>query len=79
MRYPLEELIDNDCSLTIVEINMTDPARTGLGVAQNKRLRRQAAALSLLVPLLLDRSTTTQDIFLDSLCKLAKTKRPTEG
>ena len=80
MPYLLEGLIDNDCShATMVEINVTDRARTGLGVAQDYKLRKQAAALSLLVPMLLDRSATTQDTFLDSLCKLAKAKRPAEG
>ena len=79
MPYSLEGLLDSDSHAMMAEIDVTDPARIGLGVAQNFKLRKHAAALSLLVPMLLDRSATSQDTFLYSLCELAKAKRPAEA
>ena len=77
MPYRLEGLLDSDAPHAMMaEIDVTDPARIGLGVAQNYKVRKHATALSLLVPLLLDRSVTIQDNILSSLCELAKAKRP---
>ena len=65
--------------IDMVEVDVFDPARTGVGVAQNYKLRKQAGAMSVLVPVLLDRYATSLDTLVDSLCKLAEAKRPAAG
>ena len=41
--------------IQVVTITKFDPARTGWGLAQNKKIRKHAVALSVLVPYLLDK------------------------
>ena len=73
----LHGLVDADCShVAVAKIDVTEPARIGVGVAQNWKIRKQAAALSVLIPLLLDRDAVITDELVEPLCKLVRSKRP---
>ena len=64
--------------LHVVKITKYEPARVGWGLGQNRRVRKHAAALSVLVPYLLDRNggQCENNQFLSSFCTAAKAKRP---
>ena len=61
----------------VVKITKFDPARVGWGLAQNSKIRKHAVALSILVPLLLDKHCgKCKDEFVSSFCTMAAAKRP---
>ena len=63
--------------IQVVTITRFDPARTGWGLAQNRKIRKHAVALSILVPYLLDkRGNTCENEFVSSFCTVAAAKRP---
>ena len=63
--------------LTVVKITKFDPARVGWGLGQNEKTRKHALALSVLIPLLLDKwGGTCTNNFVSSLCSLAAEMRP---
>ena len=63
--------------IQVVKITKFDPPRDGWGSAQSQKLRKQAAALSVLVPLLLDkRGGRCDNKFVSAFCTAAVTSRP---
>ena len=72
--------------IQVVTITEFDPARTGWGLAQNAKIRKHAVALSVMVPLLLDKrggkcesGDTCENEFAPSFCTMAAAKRPPHG
>jgi len=61
----------------VVRVTKFEPPRVGWGSAQNKKILKHAAALSVLVPYVLDQKAGhCHNAFVTSFCKLAATKRP---
>jgi hypothetical protein len=63
--------------ISVVKITKLDPAQVGWGLAQNAKTRKHALALSVLVPLLLDKcGGKCKNQFVSSFCTVAAAKRP---
>ena len=63
--------------ILVIKITRFEPARVGWGTAQNRKLMKHAAALSVLVPLLLDKcGGICENQLVSSLCTLAAAQRP---
>ena len=74
----MRPIIQGEGCHQIAEVTVFDPARIGVGVATNIKVRCQAMACSVLITKLLDKRRNSDEPYVNGLCKLAKKKWPPE-